>query len=107
MRVTIVGAGIIGLSLAWELARRGASVRITERGLAGRETSWAAAGILPAARRETAADPLERLNQRHGRRRRRSARDSAPQVRFLRDSTGYRPNSSWHKQVAEDLDGNH
>jgi len=61
MRVTIVGAGIIGLSLAWELARRGASVRIIERGLAGRETSWAAAGILPAARRETATDPLERL----------------------------------------------
>jgi len=61
MRVTIVGAGIIGLSLAWELAGRGAVVRVIERGLAGRETSWAAAGILPAARRETATDPLERL----------------------------------------------
>jgi len=61
MRVTIVGAGIIGLSLAWELAQRGANVRVIERGQAGRETSWAAAGILPAARRETAADPLERL----------------------------------------------
>lgn len=61
MRVTIVGAGIIGLSIAWELSRRGASVRVIERGAAGRETSWAAAGILPAARRDTATDPLERF----------------------------------------------
>lgn len=44
----IVGAGVIGLSLAYELASRGSSVRVLERGVAGRQTSWAAAGILPA-----------------------------------------------------------
>ena len=61
MRVTIVGAGIIGLSLAWELSRRGAQVRVLDRGQAGKETSWAGVGILPAARLDTATDPLERL----------------------------------------------
>ncbi len=59
--ITIVGAGVIGLSLAWELACRGARVRIVERGHVGRETSWAAGGILPAARLDTALDPIDRL----------------------------------------------
>jgi glycine oxidase len=61
MRVTIVGAGIIGLSLAWELSRRGVQVRVLDRGQAGKETSWAGVGILPAARLDAATDPLERL----------------------------------------------
>ena len=42
-----LGGGVIGLSLAYELASHGASVRILERGEAGREASWAGAGILP------------------------------------------------------------
>lgn len=59
MRVTIVGAGVIGLSVAWELSRRGMSVRVVERGEIGRESSWGAAGILPAACRDLATDPIE------------------------------------------------
>ncbi|MEX2118443.1 MAG: glycine oxidase ThiO [Pirellulales bacterium] len=43
----IVGGGVIGLSLAYELARNGVRVRVVERGLPGREASWAGAGILP------------------------------------------------------------
>jgi glycine oxidase len=43
----ILGAGVIGLSLAYELAGQGATVRVIERGEAGREASWAGAGILP------------------------------------------------------------
>ncbi|MGV3486746.1 MAG: glycine oxidase ThiO [Planctomycetaceae bacterium] len=58
---SIVGAGVIGLSIAWELSRRGAQVRVFERSQAAREASWAASGILPAANREFAPDPLERL----------------------------------------------
>jgi len=42
----IVGAGVIGLATAWELAAAGASVTLLDRGPAGREASWAGAGIL-------------------------------------------------------------
>ena len=42
----IVGAGIIGLSLAIDLRKRGLRVLIVERGEPGREASWAAGGML-------------------------------------------------------------
>jgi glycine oxidase len=45
--VLIVGGGIIGLSLAYELAGQGGKVRLVDRGPLGREASWAGAGILP------------------------------------------------------------
>jgi glycine oxidase len=44
--VIVIGGGIIGLSLARELRKRGASVRVVERGEPGREASHAAAGML-------------------------------------------------------------
>lgn len=46
--VCIAGAGIIGLSLALELTRRGASVTLLDRGPALAEASIAAAGMLAA-----------------------------------------------------------
>ena len=57
----IVGGGVIGLSLAFELAGRGASVRVFDRGQPGREASWAGAGILPPANTATATHPYDRL----------------------------------------------
>ena len=42
----VVGAGVIGLSIAWELRRRGRSVVVLDRGKAGREASWMSAGML-------------------------------------------------------------
>lgn len=45
--VVVIGGGVIGLSIAWELARNGVTVRLLEQGLFGQEASWAGAGMLP------------------------------------------------------------
>ncbi len=42
----IIGGGIIGLSVGWQLAKKGINVEILERDLAGKSASWAAAGML-------------------------------------------------------------
>jgi len=57
----IVGGGVIGLSVAYELASHGATIQLIDRGPIGREASWAGAGILPPANLATAIDPLDRL----------------------------------------------
>ena len=44
--VVVVGAGLIGLAIAFELSSRGASVRVYDRGEPGRGASWAGAGML-------------------------------------------------------------
>ncbi len=44
--VIVIGAGVIGLAIAFELAQRGAGVRIYDRGEPGRAASWAGAGML-------------------------------------------------------------
>ena len=50
MRIVIVGGGVAGLAIGWRLAASGASVDVLERGIAGRASTWAAAGMLaPAA----------------------------------------------------------
>jgi D-amino-acid dehydrogenase len=51
--VAVVGGGLVGLSLAYELVSRGATVTVVDAGLAGRATD-AGAGILSPA---TTADP--------------------------------------------------
>ena len=52
--VIVIGGGIIGLSLARELRKRGASVLVIERGEPGREASYAAGGMLVNCGDETA-----------------------------------------------------
>ncbi|MGC1273129.1 MAG: glycine oxidase ThiO [Planctomycetaceae bacterium] len=59
--VTIVGGGIIGLSIADELARAGATVRVLDRADLGVEASWAGAGMLPPGNLATATTAEARL----------------------------------------------
>ena len=44
----VIGAGIIGLATALELAKRGGKVTVLERAVVGGESSWAGVGILSA-----------------------------------------------------------
>ena len=45
-KIIIIGGGVIGLGIGWQLAKAGAAVTIYERAQAGRAASWAAAGML-------------------------------------------------------------
>jgi glycine oxidase len=42
----VIGAGVIGASIAWRLAQRGLQVTLVDAGRAGGEASWAGAGML-------------------------------------------------------------
>lgn len=57
----IIGGGIIGLSIARELAGRGHSVRVLARDEPRATSSWAAAGIFPPAPDWSGATPNARL----------------------------------------------
>ncbi|HVW09642.1 MAG TPA: FAD-dependent oxidoreductase [Bryobacteraceae bacterium] len=56
--VAIAGAGIIGLTTAWRLARQGWQVTVFDRREVLHEASWAAAGMLaPGGEIDAASDP--------------------------------------------------
>lgn len=61
--VIVVGAGVVGLLTARELARAGFSVTVVERGLTGREASRAAAGILSTLYPWRSPKPLALLSR--------------------------------------------
>jgi len=44
--IAVIGGGICGLGIGWRLVQAGQEVTIFERGLAGKEATWAAAGML-------------------------------------------------------------
>ncbi|WP_312114855.1 glycine oxidase ThiO [Brevibacillus reuszeri] len=54
----VVGGGIIGLSLAYELSRRGMAVTLVEQGEWGGQASSAAAGMLAPLKEFTAPGPM-------------------------------------------------
>ena len=56
--VAIIGGGIVGCALAYDLARQGVAVALYERRAIGREASWASAGIIspPGPRHGTRAE---------------------------------------------------
>lgn len=59
--VLVIGGGVIGLTTAYYLAERGASVAVVDKGDLGREASWAGAGILTPTKVRPAMPPLEHL----------------------------------------------
>ena len=59
----IAGAGLIGCSIALELAEAGLRVAILDRQAPGKEASWASAGILSPAPESTAMIPLVPLGK--------------------------------------------
>jgi glycine oxidase len=48
-KTVIIGAGVMGLGIAWRLAQAGCAVAVYDRHEAGHGASWAAAGMLAAA----------------------------------------------------------
>ena len=76
----VVGAGIIGLSLAIELQKQGLGVLVVEKGEPGREASWAAGGMLCDFAAETPPELRELATA--------SARMYPEFVRELEDESG-------------------
>ena len=62
--VLIIGGGVIGLSIAYFLAKEGVKVGIIDKGDLGREASWAGAGMLPAGNPLRAKSPMGQLRAR-------------------------------------------
>jgi glycine oxidase len=57
----VIGAGIVGGSIAWRLAQAGMSVTLLDAGELGGEASWAGAGMLAPGGEFTAQTPLARF----------------------------------------------
>jgi glycine oxidase len=54
----IIGGGLMGTSIAWELAQRGVLVTVLEKAVPGAEASSAAAGILGAETEASGPGPM-------------------------------------------------
>jgi glycine oxidase len=59
--LVVCGGGVIGLSIAFEVASRGWKVAVLDSSELGKGASWAGAGILPAGATVIPTDPLEQL----------------------------------------------
>lgn len=59
--MVIVGGGVIGLTLAWELAGQGVQVTVLDQSAPAQEASWAGAGMLPPGNADTAVTPEQLL----------------------------------------------
>lgn len=59
--ILIIGGGVIGLTIAFELAQHGLKVTVADRQALGREASWAGAGMLPPGCVPDSESPEARL----------------------------------------------
>jgi glycine oxidase len=57
-KVVIIGAGVIGSSIAWRVAREGVAVTVLEKSRVGNEASWASAGMIAPQAEAQAAGPF-------------------------------------------------
>ncbi len=60
----VIGAGVVGLSIAYQLATDGLSVTLLERNKIGKEASWAGAGMLPPGSWYSDHPAMEQLAKR-------------------------------------------
>lgn len=80
----ICGGGISGMLVARGLSQRGASVQLVERGICGREASWAGGGIVSPLYPWRYSEPVTALASR--------AQDAYPELaQALTDETGIDP----------------
>ncbi len=56
----VVGGGIVGMSITWNLARQGQSVAVYDAGTIGGESSWAGAGMLAPGGETQSDSPFAR-----------------------------------------------
>ena len=90
--VVIIGGGIIGSIIAFELAKRGAEVTVVERGRAGGEASGAAAGIIsPPSEAGTPAASAEITS--------RSIRDYPDLIAEVEELTGLDVGFRWRGEL--------
>jgi glycine oxidase len=105
--IAIVGGGIIGLACARELALAGAQVVVLERGEPGRESSWAAAGMLaplsevrhPGAMFEACRDGRDLWPEWHGR----VSAEAGVEVEYDRSGTFVVAANDAEEQVLEEM----
>ena len=57
----VIGGGVVGLSIANELARHSQKVALVTKSQQGKQASWAGAGIIPPPIRSAEAHPAEKL----------------------------------------------
>lgn len=60
-KICIIGGGVIGLSVGWQLARKGKKVELLERNEPGKGAAWVAAGML-APQAEMGFEEIELFN---------------------------------------------
>jgi glycine oxidase len=89
----VIGGGVIGCAVAWELARRGLRATVLERSVPGAEASSAAAGILGAQLENSRPGPLFELALAS---RRSYARWAHELVRATGIDVEYRPSGVLH-----------
>lgn len=99
--VVIIGAGVIGCSIARDLVARGKSVIVVERDSPGRRATWAAAGMLSPLGEAGGAGPYLELGDA-------SLDRFASFAQSLREETGidveYRTNGKLHVALDGDVD---